>query len=292
MKDQPIPAGKTPVILTFWDGAKGQFGLADDGSYLPDTAVGRLQKFYKKHRDFGRAATFFLNPPEKERDDVSYKDLTTWREVMQRMAEDHYEFGNHTVHGYALDTLQSESIMTEIALGQLWIQSIIPKALVNSIALPYGRYPLGNRQPPETLLGYQSSTAWSGVWLKDNSDVTYGHRGVVNTVSEPAQSPFSVHYDGYRLPSIQVVDPSLVPKGSPVFAHYLQFFDEHPSLRYLSDGNPDTVTIPVLPGRLIQRLDIDLSKVEPPELVDGSGLVEQATLKPSAKTGPTWQKQP
>ena len=52
----------------------------------------------------------------------------------------------------------------------------------------------------------------------------------------PAPSPFSRGFDPYHLPRIQVVGESV--------AEWVQYFDKHPAERFVSDGDPDTVTVP------------------------------------------------
>ncbi|HOL17241.1 MAG TPA: polysaccharide deacetylase, partial [Bacillota bacterium] len=58
-----IPAGTTPVVLTFDDGRAGQFRYIEKEGELvmdPDCAVAILEEFYEAHPDFGLAATFYL----------------------------------------------------------------------------------------------------------------------------------------------------------------------------------------------------------------------------------------
>lgn len=52
-----VPAGTTPVVLTFDDGTISQYRLGPDGSVAPDTAVGILLEFAKGHPDFRPVAT-------------------------------------------------------------------------------------------------------------------------------------------------------------------------------------------------------------------------------------------
>ena len=58
-----VPAGTTPVVLTFDDGTIGHFRyIEQDGQTVidPDCAVGILEQFAAEHPDFGQAATFFI----------------------------------------------------------------------------------------------------------------------------------------------------------------------------------------------------------------------------------------
>ena len=51
-----------------------------------------------------------------------------------------------------------------------------------------------------------------------------------------APSPFSKSFDAMRIPRIQAVEKDL--------AYWLKHFDSNPSDRFVSDGDPSTITIP------------------------------------------------
>src|SRR5439155_19222041 len=58
-----LPAGTTPIVLTFDDSSPGQFRYIEQNGVLtidPKSAVGILEAFARDHPDFGRAATFFV----------------------------------------------------------------------------------------------------------------------------------------------------------------------------------------------------------------------------------------
>ncbi len=67
-----VPAGTTPVVLTFDDSSPGQFRYLEQNGTLeidPKSAVGILEAFLRERPDFGRGATFFVlpaaNPPNR-----------------------------------------------------------------------------------------------------------------------------------------------------------------------------------------------------------------------------------
>jgi hypothetical protein len=66
--------------------------------------------------------------------------------------------------------------------------------------------------------------------------VSYEHDAILMVAGGPAPSPFSRRFDPYHLPRIQVVGETL--------AEWLRYFDKHPGERFVSDGDPDTVTVP------------------------------------------------
>ncbi|MBI3558077.1 MAG: polysaccharide deacetylase family protein [Deltaproteobacteria bacterium] len=220
-----VPAGKTPVVLTFDDSAGGQFGLVHtkDGDILdPNTAAGAIKKFSDDHPDFGRAGTFYLNPNGK-RDKA-------WSKVLNEMVAQGFELGNHTVTHPQLRKLSYEKVENEIAMCQAWIDQNVPGYQVRSMALPFGIYPMQN--------GHRMDS-----WASDGESqgVRYHHEALLEVGSGPAPSPFSPKFDAMHIPRIQVwgnADP-----GQPVFDYFLHYYDKHPEQRFVSDGNPETLTI-------------------------------------------------
>ena len=56
-----VPAGKTPVVLTFDDSTQYQFSYDARGNIKPDTAIGILLDFKRRHPTFPLAGTFYVN---------------------------------------------------------------------------------------------------------------------------------------------------------------------------------------------------------------------------------------
>jgi hypothetical protein len=65
---------------------------------------------------------------------------------------------------------------------------------------------------------------------------TYRHEAILMVAGGAAPSPFARSFDAVRLPRIQAVERDL--------RHWLGHFERTPTDRYISDGNPDTLTIP------------------------------------------------
>jgi hypothetical protein len=51
-----------------------------------------------------------------------------------------------------------------------------------------------------------------------------------------APSPYSRAFDPVRLPRIQAVERELT--------YWLTYFDKHPGERFVSDGDPNAITVP------------------------------------------------
>lgn len=223
-----VPAGKTPVVLTFDDSAVGQFAYTREGEWDPNTAVGMIEAFYAQHPDFGRAGTFYLNPDKH--------GSRAWSGMLQHMVRLGYELGNHTVTHAYLNRLSRDRVEAEIAGCQDWIQQNVPGYRVRSIALPFGLYP-------------RQGDVKQALWAKEGESrgVRYNHDALLEVGSGPAPSTFSTHFKPLHIPRIQVCGREIAEcasPGAPVFAMYLRYFEQNPGARLVSDGDAQTLTVP------------------------------------------------
>lgn len=266
--DIDIPAGKTPVILTFDDGAESQFRylVQPDGSKIidPNCALGILEAMYKEHPDFGRAGVFYILPlsPFANDDDKNHQRPYA-KEKLEFLLAHGYELGNHTVHHPDLSKMTNPQIMQEIAGGTDGIHSYVPTAPVETIALPFGMYP-----------PHGDTTLLEGFDLDGRH---YGFKAAMMVGAEPAPSPFDKRRDLLWTPRIR-------GSGDQLVKWFGDYFEKYPSLRYISDGDPATVTIPEnLPSRLATNLN-------PASL--GNRKLVRYTLAAQGPAGPTGQRTP
>ena len=212
-----IPAGFSPVIITFDDGTQGQFNYLNDGDTIridPDSAVGILEEFYQAHPDFGLAATFYVyygNPfgqPEYRQEKFHY------------LIEKGFEIGNHSYSHANLGQLSSADVGKELARHIKRTKEYLPDYEVRSLALPYGASP---QERMSLLEGqYQGHT--------------YRNDGILLVGAEPAPAPNRLEYDPYRLPRIRADGKEL--------EKWLTYFANNPGERYISDGDPNTISVP------------------------------------------------
>jgi peptidoglycan/xylan/chitin deacetylase (PgdA/CDA1 family) len=213
-----VPAGYTPVILTFDDGTKGHFNyLEADGQLLvdPNCALGILMEFSHKHPDFGFAATFYVyygNP---------FGQSAYIQEKFNYLAAQGLEIGNHTYTHANLKQADANLVQKELVLHIQKTQEYLPGYWVRSLALPYGA------DPKDRSLLVEGS--YEGL--------RYKIYGVLLVGAEPAPAPNHKNYDPYRLPRVRADEEQL--------HKWLTYFQNHPEKRYISDGNPDIVTIPM-----------------------------------------------
>jgi peptidoglycan/xylan/chitin deacetylase (PgdA/CDA1 family) len=213
-----VPAGKTPVVLTFDDSNASQFGLLSNGEVDPRTAVGILLSFAKRHPGFTPTGTFYVISSMFERGDGPH--------LLAALASLGFELGDHTFDHANLGTLDATGVQRAIVRGERMITDAVPEAKVWTLALPFGDFP---RQRQLALRG-----AWDGQ--------EYSYRGVFTVAGEPAQSPFSIRFDPLSIPRIESQPwRGEVDLGS---GYWLRYLNQHRSRRYVSDGDPKTVSFP------------------------------------------------
>jgi len=211
-----VPAGKTPLILTFDDATPGQFRFIEkEGQLVPDPgcAVGILLDFYAKHPDFGCAATFFIDFP------APFGVASQAGAKLKFLLENGMEIGNHTYNHRNLRESSPEQIAEELGKLAKTVKDMCGYE-VCSLALPYGGYPR-----------YREVLA-SGVW--EGSE--YRNLGVLLVGAEPAPSPFSRNFKPLAIPRIRGSDEEL--------SKWLAYFARNPSAKFVSDGEPDVITVP------------------------------------------------
>jgi len=217
-----LPAGTTPVVLTFDDSSPGQFRYLEQNGTLeidPKSAVGILEAFTREHPDFGRGATFYVlpgaNPPNR-----LFNQPALEGKKLQYLASHGYEIGNHTLWHANLAKYPEATVRAQVAEAQVWIQRHVPEYRTRTLALPHGMYP--------------TDVSW--VLRGSAKGTSYSHDAVLMVAGGAAASPYSRSFDAVRLPRIQAVEREL--------AYWLTYFDKNPGERFVSDGDPNAVTVP------------------------------------------------
>lgn len=215
-----IPAGKSPVVITFDDSSPGQYRVLDDGSLDPDSAVGILQAATEAG-DWASAASFYclLDVVPKER--VLFGQPDRQQEKLRNLIDWGYEVGSHTVTHLNLKEAGKSEAVKQLAQSQATLEDLIGGGYaVTSISIPFGEYPS------------DTSILVSGKYEQTD----YAYTAALALDSVPAPSPFSTKFDAMHIPRI---------RGSENFiTEAIQTFKDHPELRYISDGDPTTVSAP------------------------------------------------
>jgi peptidoglycan/xylan/chitin deacetylase (PgdA/CDA1 family) len=226
-----IPAGKSPVVLTFDDASPDQYRILDDGSLDPDCAVGILQAAVEAG-DWAPRATFFCDfdvPPFGQADRV--------REKLRNLVDWGYEVGSHTMSHLNMKKASPAESRRELAESQRKLEELIGGGYsVVSLAVPYAAYP-----DDDALLA------------KGESDgVTYAYAAALTLGGVPSYSPFSTDFRPYHIPRIMVTGQS--------FKALLATLKASAGLRYISDGDPLVVSAPQTVAAELGELLPDLGR--------------------------------
>jgi len=213
--------GKSPVVFTFDDARGSQFKYLPDGSIDPNCAIGVYQEFTRTHPDFPMRGTFYILPR------TGFEQPSDAAKKMQALLTMGFELGNHTITHPNLRKLSDEKVRWEIATCVAEIKRMAPSAVVDTLALPMGISPRKDKAQNLALLA-------SG----ESGGEKYTNRAVLMVGAEPARCPESPKFDPMRLPRVQAVE------GMSGITFHLDNLKAHPKLRYVSDGDPNTVTIP------------------------------------------------
>jgi Polysaccharide deacetylase len=236
-----VPAGTSPVVLTFDDSSAGQFRYLDRNGVVeidPKSGVGLLEAFIREKPDFGRAATFFVLPGAKAPNDLFNQKAHEGRKL-RWLVEQGYELGNHTLWHANLGKYDETTVRQQLAEAQVWVQRHVPDYRFRTLALPHGVYP---KDVSWALNGTAKGT-------------TYRHEAILMVAGGAAPSPFARAFDPVHLPRIQAVEHDL--------KFWLNHFDRTPDDRYISDGNSDTITIPATrKGQLRDNVPRNVKVVE------------------------------
>lgn len=218
--DMDVPAGKSPVVLTFDDSTTYQLTLDGKGRPQPTTAVGILLDFARTHPGFRATGTFFvLREP--------FGGTAQSPALLRWLVDRGFELGNHGHDHIALRTLGDEAVRQQLVRGARVITDAVPGYEIRSMALPLGSEPT---RPMLAVRGRSDGTA-------------YGPYAVFLVGAGPAPSPFSTDFDPAALPRIRTSHQPWSNAEEYTFADWFPRLSREPGLRYVSDGDPDRITV-------------------------------------------------
>jgi peptidoglycan/xylan/chitin deacetylase (PgdA/CDA1 family) len=217
-----LPAGTTPVVLTFDDSSPGQFRYLEQNGTLeidPKSGVGILEAFKRERPNFGRGGTFYVLPGASKPNRLFNQPALEGKKL-QFLVSQGYEIGNHTLWHANLAKYPEATVRAQVAEAQVWIQRHVPDYKTRTLALPHGSYPAD--------VGWVLKGAAKGM--------SYNHEAVLMVAGGAAPSPYSRAFDPVRLPRVQATEREL--------SYWLTYFDKNPGERFVSDGDPASVTVP------------------------------------------------
>lgn len=216
--------GKSPIVLTFDDGNEDNIkvtGLDSDGNIIidPNSAVGILEEFKKKHPDTTVTATFFVNGGIFNQSEYNDK-------ILKWMVDNGYDIGNHTKTHLDIKKSSSEKVQMEIAYVYDELEKVIPGKYVNIIALPFGSPYVKTHDNFKYVL----NTSYNGKEYVTEAALRVGW--------EPEVSPFNKDFDKTFLKRCRAYD-----NNGKEFDIDMVFNKLLVGKKYVSDGDENTVVI-------------------------------------------------
>jgi peptidoglycan/xylan/chitin deacetylase (PgdA/CDA1 family) len=239
-----VPAGKTPIALTFDDGLLTQFNIVtgmDGQPHIdPNCAVGIMETFAKAHPGWPTKATFFLMPPGG-RNPQPFVQPDHAADKLDYLLKHGYELANHSTTHSDMRRMSAEKIQWELANAVKGIREIAPQAQMRVFALPMGRVP-GKENLKLLVSGKDGSTHYENVAFL---------RASWRPMFSPNTKPDWKMCQGGTLCiwsprewGLERLTPDPRPGKGQTFEYWLNYFKEHATLRYVSDGNMDVVAVP------------------------------------------------
>jgi len=251
------PAGKRPVVLSFDDGQSSQFrweaGAGNERTIDPDSAMGVLETFFQEHPDFGRGGQFAVLPFNCFADGTPLNTIEDCPDKLRWMADNGYEIVNHTAGHQDLRDVTDEEFAFQVGDPVLWLEDIVQGDgnLMDVIVIPYGNYPSRDLHPEQREMLRNGFT-------HEGREIQL--RGAFMVGANPTESPSSSEYDPMFIARIQAEEESL--------DGWFGLIEEGSHLVYVSDGNPDTVSIPdPLSGSIADQFDAETVAAAGHELV-------------------------
>ncbi len=219
-----VEAGRTPIVLTFDDGLSSAFSLeTKDGVLVPkvDCAVDIINKFSEQYPDFGRAAVFYINGTRE-----AFIGDGTLPERFDYLISNGYEIGNHTYSHSQLSKLDKTQIQNEIASVHNLVKQNTNGYVIKSLTYPYGL------RPKQEFINFALSGTYGGIEYEYSWAIREGQSGA-------SAAPNNIAFDPLNIPRVRGTSNAVTD-----FGWFLDFYEKNPSLKYVSDGDPNQISVP------------------------------------------------
>lgn len=160
------------------------------------------------------------------------------QEKLKWLIENGYDLGNHTYSHKEMAELNSEQIVFEIGSVNSIIKGYLHDYALETLALPHGS------NPREEFMEAMVRGQYEGHEYETLAVLDVGWR--------PAYSPFDTLTD---FTSLYRVTASEIDVDNCGIYDYFKAYEENKRERFISDGNPDVVTIP---QRHVDYLNMDM----------------------------------
>ena len=232
-----IPAGKSPVVLTFDDSSPTHYKILPDGSIDPDCAVAIMREAAAAG-DWAPKASFFPLLYLDTSANILFGQPEYAQKKLQDLVSWGFEIGSHTVDHLNLATSSPGHITEELAESQARLEELIGGGYqIYTLNPPYGEFP----DDPSLLASGESA------------GVSYQYKACLRAAGGYGYSPFSTKFDPMDMPRVTAYPTSTVPD-------LVWYFREYPGLRYVSDGNPQVVSAPANVAEKLGNLRTGLNR--------------------------------
>jgi peptidoglycan/xylan/chitin deacetylase (PgdA/CDA1 family) len=214
-----VPAGLTPVAITFDDSSGGQYRILADGTLDPTSAVGIMQAAVEQG-GWASRATFSPLIEVDAPDHILFGQPDLAKQKLQNLVNWGYEVGSHTVSHLDLKKASTAEATKQLAVSKSTLEKMIGGGYrVVTLAVPFGDYP-----PSDSL--------FKGTYQGNK----YTYTAAMEASGGPSVSPFSTKFKPLHVTRIQVTGNAL--------KNQIDYFKKHPELRFISDGDPAAIAVP------------------------------------------------
>jgi peptidoglycan/xylan/chitin deacetylase (PgdA/CDA1 family) len=218
-----VPAGKTPFAITLDDSSIGQFRFTEKNGELvidPDCALGIMEDFKKKHKDFPITASFYVLPAIKPNlrlfGQPEYK-----KQKLEWLVKNGYEVGSHNWYHSMLSKLSDDEVQKHLSMFVKEIREFLPGYEAKTLALPLGMH-AKNR-------ALESKGEFEGT--------TYNHEAVLLVGSVSSVSPYSKDFNRLAIQRVQAGEHAENPEN--FMKNHIKY-----KTRFVSDGDAKTISAP------------------------------------------------
>jgi len=252
-----VPAGKTPVVLTFDDARGTQFHYEPNGAIDPNCAVGILEAFHAKHADWPLKATFYVLPKS------AWNPVPFWQpgqetRKLRTLVADGFEVANHTTTHRPLTHLSGAELCWEMAECQRYVKDRASGATMDTMALPGGAAP-------------KNHALWNTLLAGRLGKIVYHNRCILMAWGGPSHAWVDRAFNPDRVTRLGC--------GPGWIEHALKQMTSGRLRPYVSDGNPNTVAVPRAEAAMINPKRLGDSRL----LLYGAGPKRLPSLAAASK---------
>jgi peptidoglycan/xylan/chitin deacetylase (PgdA/CDA1 family) len=147
-------------------------------------------------------------------------------QALEYLLDNGYELSNHSNEHQSLKDMSAAEVQENLATAEKRVADLLGRdhVEVSTLTLPFGLWPEDR----------------SSVLAGEHNGYSYEHHLVFEVGWMPTRSPHHVEYDPNSILRVAAHEPW----GDHDWFGWLDWMDEEPGRRYVSDGDPTTVTYP------------------------------------------------